>query len=84
MTFGEAVRLARRVKGMSQAELARAAGLSAQFVNDIERGRATGTAETMAALARVLKLSLDDIFCVGGYVNTRINHEDDGAASGVE
>ncbi|MGB9920923.1 MAG: helix-turn-helix transcriptional regulator [Moorellales bacterium] len=66
MTFGEAVRLARRVRGMSQAELARAAGLSHQYLNDIERGRSAGTPHAMVALARVLNLSLDEIFGLGG------------------
>lgn len=66
MTFGEAVRLARRVRGMSQAELARAAGLSHQYLNDIERGRSAGTPQALVALARVLNLSLDEIFGLGG------------------
>lgn len=44
----------RRYRGLSQAELARKAGLSQVFVSKIERGESHGTSKTRKALANAL------------------------------
>lgn len=60
--LGHVVAGARRRKKWSQRKLSQVTGLSRSYINDIERGRCTGTARTWAALARALGFSLDDIF----------------------
>ncbi len=60
--FGSAVAHARRRRNWSQRKLAMITGLSRSFINDIERGRSTGTLRTWITLARALELSLDEIF----------------------
>ncbi len=65
--FGEYVREARRSLGLTQSNLAEATGLSVQYISDIERGCARGTAETIAKLCRFLNLSMDEIFLSGSY-----------------
>src|SRR5690606_40899408 len=46
---------------MKAIELARAAGMSAPYLSEIETGKKDGTFRTMAAIARVLSVSLDDL-----------------------
>jgi transcriptional regulator with XRE-family HTH domain len=41
--------------------VAEAAGISIPYVSQIEAGKRKGSAEVLAALARALRLSLDDI-----------------------
>lgn len=41
-------------RGLAQGELASASGLSQGYVSDLESGRKPGSAETLAALARLL------------------------------
>jgi DNA-binding XRE family transcriptional regulator len=53
------VRALRRFRGMTQQELATAAGLSQSFLSEIEAGRKRGTPDTLKALARVLAVPLD-------------------------
>lgn len=48
----------RRYRGLSQAELARRAGLSQVWVNRIERGGGTGSAATRRKLAEALEAPL--------------------------
>ena len=58
MTIGQRLRTARLARGLSQAQLARAAGLSSQAVNQIERGvHPAPRFTTIAALARVLDVT---------------------------
>jgi transcriptional regulator with XRE-family HTH domain len=52
--FARNVRQFRRQKGMTQSELATAAGLGRCFVSQIERGRFSATLETVAALSAAL------------------------------
>ena len=54
---GANIRRMRRAQGLTQAVLARRAGLSTGYVSLIERGRANPRLETMAALAQALKAS---------------------------
>lgn len=52
--FGANLRAARLAAGMTQAQLAKGAGLTQQFVSLIESGRMNLTLSTMALLAKVL------------------------------
>ena len=52
--FARNVRQFRRQKGMTQNELASAAGLGRCFVSQIERGRFSATIETIGALSTAL------------------------------
>jgi len=52
--FARNVRQFRRQKGMTQNELACAAGLGRCFVSQIERGRFSATLETVGALSAAL------------------------------
>lgn len=55
------VRVWREHRGMKAIELARAACMSAPYLSEIETGKKDGTFRTMAAIARVLSVSLDDL-----------------------
>ncbi len=55
LTFGDAVRAARELKEISQAELARRLGVGRQSVCDIEKGRALVSVEKAAKFAEALK-----------------------------
>lgn len=52
--FARNVRRFRRQRGMTQHELASAAGLGRSFVSQIERGRFSATLETLGALSAAL------------------------------
>jgi transcriptional regulator with XRE-family HTH domain len=53
---GDAVRIAREVQEMTQAELAEASSISQPTISSIESGRATLGAERAEKLARALKV----------------------------
>ncbi|MEN6543950.1 helix-turn-helix transcriptional regulator [Parvibaculum sp.] len=55
------VRVWREFRGLKAVELARAAGISPAYLSEIETGKKDGTFRTMAAVARVLGVSLDDL-----------------------
>ena len=55
------VRVWRAHRGLSQAALAEAAGISRPYLSQIERRRRDGTLDTMARLARALGVDLDDL-----------------------
>ena len=57
--LGEAIRQAREVVGMSQAELARRIGISKNAMNDIETGDADPRASRIRAIALALDVSSD-------------------------
>jgi DNA-binding Xre family transcriptional regulator len=62
MIAGESpVRVWREHRGLTAAELAAAAGLSAAYVSQIETGSRAGTTKTLQALAEALSVELDDI-----------------------
>src|SRR5437870_122431 len=65
-TFGERVRAVRAAKGFSQAALARRVGISANAMNEIERGKAPNPrANVVRRLAEVLEISADYLLGVG-------------------
>ena len=55
------VRVWREHRGFTQKQLAEAVGISVPYLSQLESGRRRGSAEVLAAIARELKLSLDDI-----------------------
>jgi transcriptional regulator with XRE-family HTH domain len=56
LTPGDAVRVARELQEMTQAELAEASGIPQPTLSSIEHGRATLGAERAEKLARALKV----------------------------
>jgi transcriptional regulator with XRE-family HTH domain len=59
---GELIRRTREAKDLSQAEVAKNAGISQSLLSRLERGeRPNATASTLMGLAAVLDLSLDDL-----------------------
>lgn len=55
------VRVWREARGLKAVALARAAGISPAYLSEIETGKKDGTFRTMASIARVLNVSLDDL-----------------------
>lgn len=55
------VRVWREQRGMKASELAAAAGVSRSYLSEIESGRKTGSAKALAAIARVLSVTVDDL-----------------------
>jgi len=60
--FGCLVRAERRRQGLTQAELAQRTGMSISFLGHIERATRVPSMETVVALARALRFSLDEVF----------------------
>lgn len=59
--IGETIRRRRKARGWSQQALADAAGISQNYVSDIERGKRTGTLDILQAIATALDLTLDEL-----------------------
>lgn len=55
------VRVWRESRGLKAVALARTAGISPAYLSEIETGKKDGTFRTMAAIAHVLNVSLDDL-----------------------
>ena len=55
------VRVWREHRGLTQQQLAEAVGISVPYLSQIESGKRRGSAEVLAAIAKQLGLSLDDI-----------------------
>jgi predicted transcriptional regulator len=55
------IRVWREHRGLSQQELAVAAGISPSYLSQLETGRRTGTAEVLSAIAGALGVALDDL-----------------------
>lgn len=51
----------RRHRGVTQEGLSKSIGVVQGFISQIENGTKTGDVQTLAAIARVLKISLDDL-----------------------
>ena len=51
----------RKHRGMTQEALSKSVGVAQGFVSEIENGTKTGDVQTLAAIARVLAISLDDL-----------------------
>ena len=55
------VRVYRNHRGLTQRELAAAAGIHTVYLSQIETGKRTGSAKTLAALAKALQVAVDDL-----------------------
>ena len=55
------IKVWREYRGLTQQQLAAAAGISVPYLSQIENRRRTGTKEVLLAIARALNLALDDI-----------------------
>jgi DNA-binding XRE family transcriptional regulator len=51
----------RKHRGMTQETLSKWVGVAQGFISQIENGSKTGDVQTLAAIARVLEISLDDL-----------------------
>jgi transcriptional regulator with XRE-family HTH domain len=55
------LRVWREFRGLTQQEVADAAGISKPYLSQLETGQRRGTTEVLAAIARVLDVALDDL-----------------------
>jgi len=55
------VRVIREWRGVTQADLARRAGIHRVQLHDIETGKSRGSVDTLKAIAAALDVSLDDV-----------------------
>lgn len=55
------VKVWREYRGLTQQQLADAAGISKPYLSQIETGRRKGTTEILSAIAKTLDISLDEI-----------------------
>ena len=59
---GLKIRAAREKKGMTLAQLAEKIGKTAPYLSDIERGNRRGSYETLAMIAQVLEMQVEEIW----------------------
>ena len=55
------IKVWREYRGLTQQQLAHAAGISKPYLSQIETGKRKGTTEILSAIAKVLDVSLDDV-----------------------
>ena len=55
------VKVWREYRGFTQQQLAEASGISTPYLSQIETNKRTGTTDVLLAIAKVLKVTLDDI-----------------------
>ena len=55
------IKVWREYRGLTQQELAQAAGISASFLSQIEAGKREGTTAVLQTIARAMDLTLDDV-----------------------
>ena len=63
--FGERVRELRRVKGLSQEELAFKTGVHRTYLGGIERGERNPSLRNIAAITKALGITLSELFRFG-------------------
>jgi len=69
MTLGQAIRAIRREAGLSQKEVAEAAGIDQSYMSMIESGqRHNPGTRIIARLAQVLQVSIDELAAHAGYL----------------
>jgi transcriptional regulator with XRE-family HTH domain len=59
--LGERIKELRKLRGLSQEALAEKAGISSQYVSNIERGKENPTLDLLFQLADALKVGLADL-----------------------
>jgi DNA-binding XRE family transcriptional regulator len=55
------IKVWREYRGMSQQELAEKAGISTPYMSQLEKGRRKGSLDVLNAIAKELKVSLDEV-----------------------
>ncbi len=55
------IKVWREYRGLTQRQLAQAAGISTPYLSQIEAGKRTGTTEVLTAIAQALRVMLDDV-----------------------
>jgi len=55
------IKVWREYRGLSQSQLAEAAGISVAYLSQLETGKRKGSTEVLRAIAKALQLSLDDV-----------------------
>ena len=55
------IKVWREYRGLQQAQVAQAAGISIPYLSQLESGKRKGSTEVLGAIAKALNLSLDDI-----------------------
>jgi len=55
------IKVWREYRSLTQQQLAKAIGISTPYLSQIEKNRRTGTKEVLLAIAKALKVTLDDI-----------------------
>lgn len=58
---GNPIKIWREFRDMSQQQLADAAGISKPYLSQIETGKRHGTTEVITAIAKALKISVDEL-----------------------
>ncbi|WP_370340496.1 helix-turn-helix domain-containing protein [Shinella oryzae] len=56
------VRVWRDFRGMSSKDLAKAVGISAAYLSEIENGKKEGSISVFRSIAKTLRIDLDDLF----------------------
>ena len=62
------IRVWREYRGLTQQQVADTAGISKPYLSQLETGQRKGTPEVLAAVARALNVSLDDLIFTEGEV----------------
>jgi len=70
--LGKRLAFFRKLRDMTQAELAEKVGLSSNFIALIENGRRAPSFETLERLMEVLKVNVNQIFNFGDLLTLRI------------
>ena len=58
---GNPLRVWREYRGLTQQQVAEAAGISKPYLSQLESGQRKGTTDVLQAVAKVLNVSLDDL-----------------------
>lgn len=61
-TMGRRIKATRKAKNLTQAQVARGIGISAEFYAPVERGTALPSVETLRKVADFLEVSVDHLF----------------------
>jgi transcriptional regulator with XRE-family HTH domain len=72
--FGQEVKALRLERGLSQAELAEAAGTSEEWIRRIERGARSPSFDTLEAISRALGVTVARLFA--GYGDTPVSRHE--------
>lgn len=60
--FGKRIRSLRRIRDLTQEQLAEAVGCSAEYISRIERGMVSPSFETLSAIANALHVGVSALF----------------------